>query len=149
MAMEITTIADSISALSVSGVKICDLDEIPDAVDFRQPTIFPLAYNFVTDLALTRDSYGGGSTAKMTIEYNLNYRLCFAPVEEGRGLFGVYKNMVTAAYRFLDAVIAIDTLEGLEDIYPADTVAFGYVQDMAGNPFHGCDFVIHILEFIN
>jgi hypothetical protein len=100
-------------------------------------------------MVLTRDSYGGGSVAKMHIDYNLNYRLCYAMVEAGRGLFEVYPEMVRVAYRFLDAVIAIDTLTGLEDIYPANTVTFGYVQDMAGNSFHGCDIVIHVMEFIN
>lgn len=149
MAMEIATIIDSISALSVEGLKICDVNEIPEAADMRQPMIYPKPDGFVTQFVLTRDSFGGGSVAKMHVTYNLTYRLCYAPVSSGRGLFETYPAMVACAYRFLDAVIAIDTLTGLEDIYPGDVLNFGPVSDPAGNYFHGCDIVLAVEEFIN
>lgn len=149
MAMEIATIIDSISALSVDGLKICDLNEIPEVVDARQPVIYPKPDGFITSLVLELDSFGGGSTAKMHITYNITYRLCYAPVASGRGLFEVYPQMVAAAYRFLDAVIAIDTLTGVEDIRPADALNFGPVADPSGNYFHGCDIVLAVMEFIN
>ena len=149
MAMEIAAIADSISALVVDGLKICDLDEIPETVDPRQPTIFPNPVNFVSNIEQVRDSFGGGSVAKQHVTYDLTYRLCYAPVGSGRGLFEIYPDMVAAAYRFLDAVVAVDVMVGLEDITVIAIPAFGPVPDMAGNNFHGCDITLKVLEFVN
>jgi hypothetical protein len=146
MALEITVITDSISALEVSGVKICDLDQIPEAVDVRQPTIFPNPVNFVSNITQTRMSYGGASE-KMNIEYDLTYRLCYAPIGTERGLFAGYPAMVAAAYRFLDAVLDVAVMTGLEDITLGSITNFGPVTDMAGNGFHGTDIVLHVLEF--
>jgi len=146
MALEIAVIADSISALAVDGVRICDLDQIPEAVDPRQPTIFPLPEGYVTNITQTRISYGGASE-KMNVEYDLTYRLCYAPIGTERGLFAAYPAMVAAAYRFLDAVLDVGVMVGLEDITLASIGTFGPVLDMAGTAFHGCDISLHVLEF--
>lgn len=149
MAMEISTITDSISALTVDGLKIYDLNEIPEAIDPRQPSIFPFPAGFVTNFQQVRDSFGGGTYAKMHVLYDLTYRLCYAPIGAERGLFRNYADMVAAAYRFIDAVLAIDVMIGLEDITMAAVANFGPVADIAGNGFHGCDIVLHVEEFVN
>jgi len=149
MALEIAQICTSIAGLDVAGVTIADLDQIPEQVTSRKPMIFPRPDGFVSNFIMERNSFGGGSTAKMTVTYTLNYRLCYAPIGEGRGVFDIYPNMVEKAFLFLDAVLAIDTLTGLEDITPGDVIDFGPVTDPAGNLFHGCDILINIMEFVN
>ena len=148
MALEIAVIADSISALAVDGVKICDMDEIPVAVDIRQPTIFPMTEGFASNIVQTRMSYGGASE-KMNVEYDLTYRLCYAPLGTERGLFAGYAAMVAAAYRFMYAVMKVGVMVGLEDITLAALPVFGTVVDAAGNLFHGCDISLHCLEFVD
>src|SRR3990170_2945459 len=138
MTLAISTICDSISVLSVSGLTIKDLNEIPEAVMARDcPVIYPKPDGFITNFEMVRDSFGGGSTAKMTVTYDLTYRLLGAPLGSGRGLFDSYSLMVEKVYAYIDAVQAIDTMTGLEDITPADTTAFGPVSDPAGGMFHG------------
>jgi hypothetical protein len=149
MALQIKTITDSISLLAVKAAQVRDLDEIPETAGARLPLIFPRPDGFVSDFTMVRDSYGGGSTAMMTVEYNLNYRLCYAPVNVDRGLFAPYPEMVQVAFAFLDAVLAVDTMDGLIDITPADITSFGPVPDPAGNMYHGCDITLHIKEFVN
>jgi hypothetical protein len=149
MALAIATIADSISDLSVAGVKIYDIDEIPTGLDGRYPAIIPLA-EYVTDFTMVRDSFGGGSTAKMTVTYTLHYRLCYAPVGLGRtNTLTNFAGMVEKAYLFLDAVLAVDTMDGLIDITPQPVTSFGVVQDPAEVPFWGCDFALQVMEFVN
>ena len=150
MTLQISTICDSISNLSVSGLTIKDLNEIPEAITGRDcPVIYPKPDGFVTNFEMVRDSFGGGPTAKMTVTYDLTYRLLGAPIGAGRGLFDSYSLMVEKVYAFIDAVLAVDTMDGLIDIVPADATAFGPVTDPAGGMFHGADVILHVMEFVN
>lgn len=149
MSLQIATVCASIAALSVAGVTIKDLDEIPENVDLRAPTILPKPDGFVSGLRYERQSQGGGSVAKGDCYYTLTYRLCYAPVGSGRGLFETYPAMVTAAFAFLDAVLAVDVLQGAVTIRPVGALNFGPVSDPAGNIFHGCDIAVEIMEFVN
>ena len=111
MALAFATVADSIAALSVSGVTLKDVDNIPEDATGLGPLIIP-APNYLTNFSMTRQSYGGGSSAEMDVSYTLNYRLLFAPVGAGRGFIGVVDVMVDKLALFLDAVLAIDTIDG-------------------------------------
>lgn len=148
MSLQINTICESISDLNIAGVKIRGLDEIPEAVEQRQPTIFPKPDGFVTDFTVERNSFGGASE-KETVHYTLNYRLCHTPLGSERGLFVSYPAMVECAFAFLDAIIGLGVLTGAVDILPADAVNFGPVSDPAGNMFHGCDIQLRVMEFVN
>lgn len=148
MALALTTITNSIAALSVSGVTLKDIDEIPETATGLGPVIYPKPDGFVTDFTVERNSFGGGSTAKMTATYNLTYRFCHSPVGSGRFL-EFYDDMVTKAFLFLDAVIAVDVMTGLIDLQVDDTLSFGPVMDPSGAVFHGCDIVLRVMEFIN
>ena len=148
MALAIATVADSIAALSVTGVTIKDVDEIPAAVDPRQPTILPKP-DFVTGFVVERDSFGAGS-AKMTVRYVLNYRFCYMPLGKGRaGKIENYDGIVDKVALFWDAVLAIDTLTGAVDIEPAGVVNMGLVNDPSDNIFLGCDLAVKVTEFVN
>src|SRR3990172_10312405 len=137
MTLAISTICDSISSLSVSGLTIKDLNEIPEAITGRDcPVIYPKPDGFVTNFEMVRNSFGGGSTAMMTVTYDLTYRLLGAPLASGRGLFDSYSMMVEKVYAFIDAILMIDTMDGLIDIVPADATAFGPATHPAAPIFH-------------
>src|SRR3972149_11779125 len=149
MTLAISTICDSISSLSVSGLTIKDLNEIPEAIRGRDfPVIYPKPDGFVTNFEMVRNSFGGGSTAKMTVTYDLTYRLLGAPIGAGRGLFDSYSLMVEKVYAFIERVLAVDTMDGLIDIVPAEAPAFGPVTDPAGGMFHGADVIFHVMDFV-
>jgi hypothetical protein len=148
VALAITTVTDNVGGLSVTGADILDIDEIPESVDGRKPIIFPKPDGFVTDLEVTRQSYGASSDAKTDMEYTLNYRLCHTPVGSGRGLFKTYPDMVTIAARFMDAIANYDATTAVT-LELADAINFGPVSDPAGNMFHGCDFALRVKEFQN
>jgi hypothetical protein len=146
MALQFAAVANSIAGLSVSGVTLTDVDEIPQAGDTRTPSIIP-APNWMSDFTMERMSFGGGSSALMDLRYTLTYRLLYAPVGSGRGFVGVVDKMIDKLALFLDAVIAVDTLTGLVDITPAGVSGFGVVTDPSDNKFWGCDISLSILEF--
>lgn len=145
MALSADGVATSIAGLSVSGLTIKDLDGIPEEVLARDcPIVFPDPGNFMTNLAVTRQSF---STAKKDVTYTLNYVYLFAEVSEGRGLFDVYQGLVQGALAFLDAIIANDTLNGAIDITPQGILNFGPEVDPSNNPFFGTTLAFDILEF--
>ena len=149
MALALATVTNSIAALSVTGLTIKDLDEIPAKADPRQATLLALPA-FVTAFEMVRDSFGGGSEAKMSASYTLNYRLLYAPAGQGRaGTLENYDNMVALVTAFLDAAMAIDELTGAVDIVPAGITNMGLVNDPADNQWIGCDIALRVLEFVN
>lgn len=150
MSLAAVTVADSISKLSVSGVTIKDVDQIPNEVtQYDLPVMFPEPLNFVTDFEVIRDSFGIDSIAKKTARYTLNYTFCHSLVGSGRLLSDVYDDMVTKALLILDAIVANSTVTGAIDIEPLDVASFGVVLDPAGNSFHGCQISVRVMEFIN
>lgn len=150
MALSFITITNSIAALSVSGVTIKDIDEIPEAVLERDcPILYPEPAGFITDFIMVRDSFGPGTSAKITVSYNMTYTFLYSAVGSGRGLFDVYDDMVTKMGLILDAIIANDNLTGAIDFTPDEAFNFGPTADPAGSVFHGAQLVFGIVEFVN
>ena len=149
MALQWAAVANSIAALSVAGVNLKDIDEIPAKASKREPFIIPLPH-FVTDFTHERDSFGIGTVAKQTVEYTLNYRLCYKRAGAGRAnIIEYYDEMIAKAALFFDAVMAIDTFTGGVDMVPAGLFNMGIVNDPADNQFIGCDLSVRVTEFVN
>jgi hypothetical protein len=143
MAVQFVAVANSIAGLSVSGVTLIDIDEIPKTGDTRKPSFIP-APNWLSNLSQERMNFSG---ALRDVEYTLTYRLLYAPVGSGRGLVGPYNEMITKAGLFMDAIMAVVTLVGLEDILLDGINNVGVVLDPSDNKFWGCDISVRVLEF--
>lgn len=150
MALKFSLIADSIASISVSGVTIKDIDEIPESVSARDcPIMYPEPDGFISGLTYTRDSTGPGLVAQATVTYNMTYAFLYKPVGIGRGLFVVYNDMMTKFGLIVDAIIISDVLNHVMDLTIGDVIQFGAVPDPAGNMFIGTRLVLKISEFVN
>ncbi len=151
MALNIQTVCNSIAELTVAGVDIKDLDEIPESLDqMDAPVIIPKPDGFISTLTYTRQSLGTGDVAAIDIGYVLTYRMLHSAIGEGMdGVFETYPDLVAKASLFLDTIIANDTITGAVDIQPLTIANFDPVQDPFGNWFHGCDIGIQVTEFVN
>ena len=148
MTLSINTITNSIAALSVTGVTIKDLDEIPDSVDTNDcPMVFPNPDGFVSSFELERAAMSSGTSNVWDVRYTLTYRFCYSEIGMGLGLFDQYDDMVDKVQDFVDKMLVSDTLTGAVDIEVEDITTFGPVSDPAGKMFHGCDISLRILEF--
>lgn len=149
MAIQLTTVAASIAAVSISGVTIKGLGAIPDQWDTRVPALipFPNTNEFITDLEITRDTFGTNATAKKTIKYQLHYTFFYSQVGEGRAGLEKYADMITLAMQMLDAFHAATLGGSLQSSVMAQN--FGRVADVSDNVAYGCEFVFSITEFIN
>jgi hypothetical protein len=148
MTLQIVTVTDSIAALTVAGLHIQALDIPPDATR-QTPILFPEPVNFLTDFTMVRDSFGGGSSALMTVTYQLHYTFCFVPIGSGRTGLDLYSDMTAMVAAIFDAIMAIDTLTGAIDIQPLAATEFGPVPDPAGNQYLGCRLAFQISEYVN
>ena len=73
MSIALTTIADAITGITVSGLTIKDVDQLPTAINQRDcPLLIPNPENYVSGFNVEIDSFGSGTGCKMTITYNLN-----------------------------------------------------------------------------
>jgi hypothetical protein len=148
MALRIATVADSIAGLTVTGLVLKDLDQVKAKMDTRQAALMPLP-DFVTGFEMVRDSYGGAN-AKMTVSYTLNYRLFFKPAGTGRTMIlEQLPGLVAMIAAIWDAVLAISTIAGCEDIIPLDVSTIGVVNDPGDNAWWGCDMAFRVKEFVN
>lgn len=150
MALAVLTVTNSIAALSVSGVRICDVDEIPTTADLdRGPTLYPEPVGFVQSLIVERDSTCVASLAKKHATYVLRYTFAYHRDGMTRDLPTLYAGAVDKAADVLDALIANDTITGAINITPSISGGFGPVASPDGNLFIGCIINIEVLEFIN
>lgn len=147
MSIKIITVLDSISALSVSGVTVKDVNEVDEAWQVRGAVLYPLIDNLMSFSRPTRQSFGVGSAKRLDINYVLNYRLLYAPVGSGRGVKDIFSGLMTTVAATLDALNVLDAPSGSVDIEASINEGRPVVKDPAGNDFWGCDFTINVLEF--
>ena len=147
MSIKIITVLDSISALSVSGVTVKDINEVDEGWQVRGAVLYPLIDNLVIFSKPTRQSFGIGSAKRLDINYALSYRLLYAPVGSGRGAKDVFTGLTTTIAAILDALNVLDAPSGAVDIEASINDGKPVVKDPAGNDYWGCDFTINVLEF--
>ena len=152
--MRIREVCQAISELVIPGLNLKDINAIPAEVGLRSPSVLLPLPNIVTDFSLVRDSYGGGTTAKMTSTYTLNYRLLYQAVGTSTGLtLTAFLGMTEMIVKILDKVIALDVLDAdydeVVDVVPVSVLNMGIVNDPSDRAFYGCDFAFMVTEFIN
>lgn len=148
MAISTDTITNSIAALTVTGVTIRDIDEIPENVDVRQcPTLYPEPVNFISSLEVTPMSFGTAGSGHFDVEYDMAYTFLYKPVGASRTLLSLYPTMLTLAMDIVDKIIVSDTITGLVDLTFAGFSDFGVALDPAGNSFIGTGMIFHVKEF--
>lgn len=147
MSIKIPSIATWLAGLTITGLKIKDLDAIKENMQIGDwPCLVPHPVNYVTELTVTPASYGANTTGKTDVTYTLNYRLYFRPVTGSIKFFGPYDELIDMVTLILDTIVNNDAPPLAVDIRPRIN-AIGGVEDAAGNVYHGCDFALEITEF--
>ncbi len=146
--LHLETVITAIATLSVSGVTVCDLGDIPESPAPRTTYLIPSPSepSFVTDFVVTRQSFGM-STAATDANYTLNYKYLYARVGSERGLSKIYPGMVGKAVDIIEAILSLTGISGSVTWKPA-LGDFFVIDDPAGNSWHGCMIAIDIHEFV-
>ena len=149
MTIKLSTIANSITRITVTGLTIKDIDEIPQGLLNRDcPALIPNPDNYVNNFSVQVDSFGTGSQRKMTITYQLNYMLLYSEVGTGRTTtLEMYSGMLAKACAFLDAFYALDNLTGAVD-FDAE-LGDPAIREINQKNFHSIDIRLVVKEFVN
>ncbi len=144
MAIGLSTIAGSISSISVSGLTIKDIDDIPQNISQRDcPILIP-----------DPDNYVGFSIAPVSLDkskYNINYSLSYILIyavlgSERTNIMATYSGMLSMATAIVDAVISLSTLSGAVDW--GATVRDPLIINWGGTDYHAIRMEISATEFV-
>jgi hypothetical protein len=152
MTLLLATVTDSISKISVSGLSIKDIDEIPARVYGRNcPIMYPEPLDFITGWEAQKMTFGRLTTVKWMMRYNLTYTLLYAPVGSGRGL-ELYAPTIALACLFFDKLMESVPLAGAELVVPAAFGVPGILYDVTGpgaqdaEAFYGVRLTVQVQE---
>lgn len=147
MTLAITTVCTSIASLTVAGVTIKDLDNVPPSAVRLTPILFPQPENPLSNFSAARESFGGGSSMLANVEYDLNYLFLYCELGSGRTGLDWLEDRMLKVQAIYDAVLGIDTITGAIDVWPTGNVQFITLTDPANNSYLGCAMTFHVLEF--
>ena len=128
MTLALATVTNSIAALTVTGLTIKDIDEIPPDCARLCPVMFPEPLNFITNFTSTRDTFGPAAIANKTAEYDMNYTFLYVPLSTGRTGLDTYDEMMAMVSLIQDEILENDDLAGVTDISPQGVVDFDQYQ---------------------
>lgn len=143
-----STVADSISKLSVTGITMLDIDKVPDSAQMLCPVMFPQPDNFVTNINVERVTVGSGGTAKMDMTYTLNYVFLQSEIGSGISAFGAYSSIIANIATIMGVILTNDNITGAVDLTLNSIGEIGAVEDPSGNQYWGVLFSFKVLEFI-
>lgn len=147
-AVNLVTIANSISAITITGVTVKTLAKIPVDGIAECPFFAPRPDNFITGISLTRESFGGSGAEKMNLVYTMHWQYYHAPI--GTLLsFQDYADMLENIEVILETLANNDAPSGAIDMLIQDIPTIAQVADAAGNYYHGAVISLKITEFIN
>ena len=146
--IHIADVITAISNLSITGVVICDLNEIPDGVDARQSYLIPSTSEppYVNNASIERVTFGH-SVAGQNMTYTLNYTLLYKPVGTGRGVKDVWPQSLALAVDVIEAIQNTTTLNGAVT-WKAQLGSPVIVTDPSQTAWDGWTLSIEVLDFI-
>ncbi len=151
MALNTAGISAAIEALSISGVSIRDIDNLPETLQDRDcPLLFPTpgAWMEGSDAADEDETtFGTPSTRYWTVHTSLRYTYVRAQIGTGRGNSDHYNGAVTDIENIIEAVTALD-VSGV-DVERITHTPIGTVNDPASKKFIGCNFTFTFRQRIN
>ena len=147
MTLAITTVCTSIAVLTVAGVSIKDLGHIPPSGERLTPILFPDPANPLSNFVATTESFGGGSSRLLDVDYDLNYIYIHCEMGTGRTGLDYLEGAMLKIQAIYDAVLSIDTFTGGVDILPTSNVMLNVITDPSGKNYYGCNMTFHVKEF--
>jgi hypothetical protein len=146
IALSCVTVANSIAALSISGVTVKDIDEVPVSGNLILPVVFPQPNNWISDIQPVTKSLGSLGTEKMDFSYTLHYVFLHSLQGSGISQTDHLSPLITKLELVLEAILNNDVVTGLVDMQ-LSSLNVGTVEDPSGKPYWGALFTLRCLEY--
>ncbi len=144
--VDFSTVTNSIAALTITGVTIKDVDEIPESLVMSPSVLFPDTNGFITGIRVERDEMTGQWNH---LYYTLHYRYIYCSASGGLGgLFASYSGLITKLAAVLLAFASDATLTGAIDNEAPEVSELGIVEDPAGDRYFGFVISLNIKQLL-
>ena len=155
MSLNTASITAAIKALSIPGVTILDLVDLPDQVQGRTnevPVLMPEPNAFIQGGAAEGDldgleTFGTPTERFWLFRRTFRYQYLHAKAGSGRSLADHYPAMCAKVDAIMEALTALDV--ATKDVMTINVSAFGVFGDNSGAQFFGCQLDIMIREKVN
>lgn len=147
-ALHIVDIITAIKALTISGLTIYGLDDLPEQVDARSDvSMFPDPFGYITNLTIANVTFGAHDAAK-DARYRINYVFAVKSTQAGRGLYEYIQPTAEIAQDIIEILTTSDLTAAGAVETTVSCPFIGQVEDPAGNKFHGGKIAVDILDFV-
>lgn len=149
-ALHCDTVADSIAGLTVTGITITSVNDVPESAQTLCPIMFPRANNFITNLheVIPDRTFGIQGAEQSTWEYTLNYMYLHCQIGATLGgLNAIYASVIANIVAISDEIMNNDTLAGATDVRLQTIPSIGQVVDPSGKYYYGCELAITVREY--
>lgn len=143
----LATVADSISKISITGVTVKDIDEIPQSAALLCPILIPQPNGYVSGVNVEFQSFGSNTGAKIDMSYTLNYIYLHSNAGAGLGQLQVYSGLISKLSTIIVAILSNDAITGLVDMQLESIGNIGVIEDPSGNQYWGVMLSFRVLEF--
>lgn len=151
MALNAAAISAAIASLTVSGVTIKDVDEIPQSVLDRDcPILFPIPGAWLDGgdaVSEDESTFGPAGSRYWETHTTLRYVYLRTQIGTGRSINEHYAGAVTDIEAIITAVTAVDV--DTMDLESITHNPIGTVPDPTGKKFVGCNFSFRFRQRIN
>lgn len=148
-ALFLSSIANSISQISIAGVTVKDKDEIVGSWLSLPNVLYPNPDGWITGFSIQYDTVLQGASAPATISYSLNYRFLGVAVGDISIMPVAYSSLVEKLVLIINAIIATPAPYSGRVEMRIGNVSIGSRTDPAGNNYYGADFAVVIQELQN
>lgn len=147
----LSNVCDSISAISISGVTVKDVDQIAPTWISTPNVLYPNpnSEGFITGFGMEFDSIMQGTNAPITVNYTLNYRFLGTQIGDMANFSSAYADVVSKVALIVNAIISTPAPYSGRVQMSLGSVSVGAKIDPAGNKFHGADIQLNIQEMQN
>lgn len=141
------TICTAIAGLSIPGVNVRDVNQIPENAMPILPVLFPSPDNFITEFTPQRVTAGGHGTAAIDLNYTLNFCFLHSVIGSGGGLFSTYPDFIDKLALIIIAFLTNDDVNGGVDLQVSVSNIGPMTDPAQAGQYHGADIALRILEF--
>jgi hypothetical protein len=140
-------VIEAISQLTISGISIKDVDEIPENPEMVLPVLFLNPDDPINTIEPVVQSFGSLGTAKLDMTYTLNYLYLHGKVGTSLSLSSVLPGLLDAVALILETIFSNDVVDGAVDLANS-TMQIGVITGPNGAQFHGATFSFRVLEHV-
>ena len=147
IALSYVTVADNIANLSISGVTVRTVSNIPQAGQMVMPILFPQPNGFITEIGVKNQSVGPNTAAAIDFEYVLHYVFLSCELGSGLSQLDPYSSLNQKLELIWETIMTNDTVTGLVDMRLNGVEGLGQVDGPDGGKYWGALFSLKCLEF--